>query len=513
MKQDQQRVKNTLRNGLVGTISQFFVIIIGFILRAIFIKTLGQEYLGLNGLFTDILSIMSVTELGITSAITFALYKPVYENDTDSITSLMHLFRKAYLLVGTLILIVSIILLPFLQLFIKDFTLNIYDIRFYFMLFSINTVLSYYLGFNRIILFAKQRNYVVIWTDFSFKIILSVTQIVLLIVYKNFYYHIISMLVYTIITNFIIGRIAYKENPYLKDKPKKLNPELKQKLIHSLKYLSISTLIGVGVLGTDRIIISSLIGISILGIYSNYSMIIQQVTTLFTTLLNGVTASLGNLIAEGDQTKVLKVFKIYNFTYYLVASFTCISLYVLLTPFIRDIWLSNEYQMSQIIVTVIVFNSYMFFLRQPIWQFQNTAGIFKEYLPYSILEFFINLIISIFGALQFGIIGVFFGSFFAYIISWAGQSYKLHKHILKESVMLYYFQQIQFIVLMMIELGIVLLLTYFINPTNLYVSFGLKIIWVTFIPNTINYLIFRQTEEFLYIKSTLLSRFLNKSNS
>ena len=513
MKSNNQRLMNTLRNGFTGVISQFFIILIGFVLRAIFIKTLGQEYLGLNGLFTDILSILSVTELGIGSTITFSLYKPLYEEDYKTVNSLMHIFKRAYRLIGSVILVVSIALLPFIQIFIKDFSLDLNQIRIFFMLFSINTVLSYFLGYNRIIFFAKQKNYMVLWIDFIFKLILSISQIYLLIVYKNFILHISVMILYTLITNLIIHRLALNDNPYLKNKPDKLEPIVKDKLIHSLKYLSIATLIGVGVLGTDRIIISSFIGISVLGLYSNYSMIIQQVTTLFTTLLNGVTASLGDLVAEGETEKIHKVFKIYNFGYFIIASFTTVSFYTLLTPFITDIWLSSEYAISSLIVGVVVANSYMFFLRQPVWQFQNTAGVFKEYLPFSILEFVINLVISIYGAMNYGIIGVFFGSFFAYIVSWSGQSYKLHKHVFRKPVFEYYQTQVLYIVIVLIELGIVIFINTVVKLENNYLAFGLRMIWAAFIPNGINLVFFRKNPEFVYLKETLFKRFLKNSQS
>ena len=151
------RVVNTLRNGIIGMISQMIILVTGFILRAIFIRVLGQEILGLNGLFLDILSILSVTELGIGTAITYSLYKPIFEDDIETITGLMNLYRKAYRLIGTIIFGISILILPFIQVFIKDFTLDIQYIRFIFMLFAFNTTLSYFLGYSRILRSEERR--------------------------------------------------------------------------------------------------------------------------------------------------------------------------------------------------------------------------------------------------------------------------------------------------------------------------------------------------------------------
>ena len=149
-------------------------------------------------------------------------------------------------------------------------------------------------------------------------------------------------------------------------------------------------------------------------------------------MLNGVVASIGNLLAEGDKQKIQRIYKVYHFAYFLIASFSSIALYVLLTPFIKDIWLSAEYEIASILVAVIVFNSYLHFMRQPVWQIQSTAGIFKHYIPFSIIEFVLNLVISIFGAIYYGLLGVFIGTTIAYLVSWVGQAWILNKHVIQD---------------------------------------------------------------------------------
>lgn len=504
------RIANTLRNGLVGLISQFVILITGFILRAIFIKTLGQEILGLNGLFLDILSILSVTELGIGSAITYSLYKPIHENDYDTITGLMQLYRKSYRLIGSIIFVISLLILPFIQIFIKDYTLDINYIRFIFMLFAANTTLSYFLGYSRIILFANQKNYIVLAVDFTFKILLTILQAIILIYTKNFVFYLVSIILYTVISNLIIRSIVLKDYPYLHRKHINLNPEIKADIFKNIKFLSISAIISVGVLGTDRILISSLIGITVLGVYSNYALIIQQVQLLFITLLNGAVASIGNLLAEGNKSKIQSIYKIYHFAYFLIASFTSIALYVLLTPFITQIWLNQDFEMKSLVVMVIVFNSYLHFMRQPVWQIQSTAGIFRHYIPYSIIEFVVNLVVSIYGAIYWGIIGVFIGTTLAYLISWIGQAYILNKHVIYDSIFKFYLKQLEYLGLALIEL---ILSLYFIKlvqtsyPVINFVTHGVIIFIITTLINTT---IYYRTTEFKYLKSQILDKLILK---
>lgn len=504
------RIANTLRNGLVGLLSQLAILITGFILRAIFINTLGQEILGLNGLFLDILSILSVTELGIGSAITYSLYKPIHDNDKDTITGLMHLYRKSYRIIGTIIFMISLMILPFIQVFIKDYTLNLNYIRFIFMLFAANTTLSYFLGYSRIILFANQKNYIVLAVDLVFKIILTIIQGVILVYTKNFVFYLVLMIFYTLITNLLIRFVVQKDFPYLNRKHIDLNPEIKADIFKNIKFLSISAIISVGVLGTDRILISSLIGITVLGIYSNYALIIQQVQLLFITLLNGAVASIGNLLAEGNKSKIQEIYKIYHFAYFLIACFTSIALYALLTPFITQIWLNQAFEMKTLIVMVIVFNSYLHFMRQPVWQIQSTAGIFRHYIPYSVIEFVVNLVVSIYGAIYWGIIGVFVGTSIAYLISWVGQAYILNKHVIHDSIRKFYFKQIEYFCLTLFELCISIYLIQFIQTSYPVLDFVLHGLIIFTLTTSINTLLYYRTHEFNYLKRQILDKFIQK---
>jgi O-antigen/teichoic acid export membrane protein len=313
-----------------------------------------------------------------------------------------------------------------------------------------------------------------------------------------------------LITNLLIKHFVRKEYPYLNRKHVDLNPKIKADIFKNIKFLSISAIISVGVLGTDRILISSLIGITVLGVYSNYALIIQQVQLLFITLLNGAVASIGNLLAEGNKTKIQEIYKIYHFTYFLIASFTSIALYALLTPFITQIWLNQAFEMKTIIVMVIVFNSYLHFMRQPVWQIQTTSGIFKHYIPYSIIEFVVNLVVSIYGAIYWGIIGVFIGTSIAYIISWIGQAYILNKHVIHDSIMKFYLKQIEYLGLTLIELLLSIYLIQFIQtsyPVINFVLHGLLILTLTTFLNTVIYF---KSNEFKYLKRQILDKLIKK---
>ena len=240
-------------------------------------------------------------------------------------------------------------------------------------------------------------------------------------------------------------------------------------------------------------------------------MIIQNVQTLFTSLLNGVTASLGNMIAEGDNDKINRIFDIFDFSYFLVASFTSISLFVLLNPFIGTIWIrKDEFLLPFMTILVLVVNNYMTYKRQPVWQYQNTSGIFKHFLPYSFIELILNLVVSIIAAMKLGLIGVFIGTTVAYIVSWIGQTYVVHKHVLKRNVFQYYFKQIAYFLLTCLELGIVVLLKSCVSFEHAWIQFGYLLILCALVPNGINLLLFYRSKEFIYLKENVLNRLLKK---
>ena len=359
--------------------------------------------------------------------------------------------------------------------------------------------------------FACQKNFVVTIVDFITKTLLQVFQIIILLTTKNYVLYLLLVTISNTISNLIIRSVCFKQFPYLKNNKTKIDDESKKRILNTIKYLSVSSIISVGVFGTDNLIISSFIGIAVSGIYSNYTMIIQNIQTLFTSLLNGVTASLGNMIAEGDKEKINRIFNVYDFAYFLVGSFTTISLYILLEPFIGDIWIKkSEYVLSSSITFVLCVNNYMTFKRQPIWQYQNTSGIFKYFLPYSFLELVINLAVSIVAAIKWGLIGVFIGTTIAYIVSWLGQTYVVHKHVLGKGVGEYYIRQIKYAILTIVELLIIVIIKSHVVINNVWLNLFFLALLCLIIPNGINILLYKNTMEFDYLKTNLLGRVVNK---
>ena len=222
------RTNNSIRNLVTAITGQGLGLGVSFIARIFFINTLGREYLGLNGLFTNILTLLSLAELGVGEAINFSLYKPLAENDTKKCAMLMQLYKKVYNVIGILILLIGISLTPFLHLIIKNMP-DIPYIELIYILFVVNTAVSYFFSYKRNLIIADQKRYIATFYRYLAHVIFTAIEIVYLIFFKNFIGYVIIMIIATLSDNFMVSRKAEKMYPFLKENQKvPLDEELKK---------------------------------------------------------------------------------------------------------------------------------------------------------------------------------------------------------------------------------------------------------------------------------------------
>ena len=216
------RVKNSLKNMVVAFITNGLTIIIGLLAQAVFIKVLNDEYLGINGLFNNIISMLGIVELGIGSAIIYNLYKPVYEKDNLKINALMNFYKKSYNIIAIIVLLLGISLLPFLDFFVKDVTISI-NINLVYILFIIDVFCSYLLSYKRSIINANQKNYLVNLIHVGYLILLNAFQIMILVLTHNYYIYLVIKIIMRLLENIILSMLADILYPYLNNKDAKLH--------------------------------------------------------------------------------------------------------------------------------------------------------------------------------------------------------------------------------------------------------------------------------------------------
>lgn len=416
------RRRASIKNASLAFITQIIMMIGQFAVQTVFVHTLGAEYLGANGLFNNLITFLSFAELGIGSAFSYALYKPLAEHDDDVIAGIMNLFRKVYDGIGMVILVAGLILSYFVPWFIEG-TSTLPHVRFYFVLYLLSTVVSYFFTYNRSLLIADQKSYVDSVNQFIFNVGRYILQIIFMVFFHSYVAYLILMILSNLFSNIAITLRSHKRYPFLKTaKAEKVDPAILSEIKHNVVGTISSKVGAIVVSGTDNILISKFLGLVVVGIYSNYSLVLTSITRLLTQVFSSVIASFGNLgVTEKNNTKKqLDMFD--QFTYYNAISVFFIGLvaFAFFPPFIK-LWLGNKYQLPESTLYFIIIN-FVFGQFRPALNMVNAYGLFWGYRIKSIVEAAVNLGLSLFLVkfTSMGINGVLFGTIIGNILvnSW-----------------------------------------------------------------------------------------------
>lgn len=405
------RTRNSIRNSFFAIGGQFLTLLLSFVTRTIFIKTLGASYLGINGLFINVLSILSFAELGVGTAIIYCLYKPFAENDIEKISALMNFYAKAYKLIGLIVAVLGLALVPFLNLFIKDKP-DIPNLTLIYLLFLLNSVASYFFVYKRSIIFVSQNGHLNTINQSVFLLLQNIAQILVLFFFHNYILYLIIQIVSSVLSNVLISIKVDQMFPYLRQhKHAKLDDDAKKLITKNVVAMMSQRFGSVIVSGTDNLLISSFVGVVWVGLYSNYILISSTITILSTQIFNAITASVGNLNAEENTEKSYFIFNALQFINFWFFGFSSITLAVMFNPFI-EIWVGKNYLLDYPIVLLITLNFFLFGMRQILFVYTNTYGLFWQLKYKPIVEALINFSVSLFFlmVLKIGIYGVLLGT-------------------------------------------------------------------------------------------------------
>lgn len=481
-------------------------IVLQFIVRMILVKILPVEYLGINGLFTNILAVLSLSELGIGPAMVFSLYKPLAVNDTNTVCAIMSVFKKSYIVIGLLILVSGFCLTPWLDFFLKEQP-DINHLQWIYLIFVLDTGISYFYSYKRSLLIADQKQNIANFYQGLMQIILGCCQCVFLIFTESYWSFIILKVIATLLENILVARRVDVLYPYLKNKNMYcLSNYIKKDITKNVKALFFGKLGGIVVFSSTNIIISKYIGLSVVGLYSNYLLIINAVNAFLNQLYGALTASIGNLAVLGTDEKKLEVFKVLNFITASIAAYISIGFYLFFNPVII-MWLGKEYIFSTDIVILISINFYLTTMRKPSQIFEDAFGLFwqKRYMP--IPEIIINLTTSLIGAKYFGLIGILLAVTVSTILVplWF-EPYVILKNRLRYSFFDFWKNFLWYCFFTFV-IGFILDYIYcYWNPNNDIVSFALEIIAYTVLFNIIWIMIFYNKQEFKYLKNTIIKK-------
>ncbi len=486
------RTRKSIRNVSIMLLTQFITLALAFVSRTIFIKTLGAEYLGLNGLFLNILNTLSLAEMGIGMAIAYALYKPIAQNDTEQIKSILAFYRRCYFFIGIFVIFVGCLMLPFLPYLMKGevtISVNIYHV---FLCFLANSAIGYFFAHKRTIIDETQNKYLTTSIDFAVNTIVAIVQIIILWQLKDYMLFLLARILGTVAISIIIFMLANRKFIYIKEKAADLSSSARKKIWSNVFILFFHKLGGVVILGTDFLIISAFVGIEAVGIYSNYTLIVGTVTTFCNLFIIGADASIGNAIATLEKKEVYVVFRKMAFLIFCIGGISTVCLVNLMNPFI-ELWVGQNYLLSNSIVYVIVAN---FFFMQNRWLviiFKNDAGIFRPDMYKPIIEIIFNLSLSIFLVHEYGVLGVLIGTLAnTFFINIWVEAYIAHKHIFVTSIARYLKMYAIQIFAMLTSCALSLYINSFVE------LFAGKAVVSISVAMTVYFIFFFRTEEFKY---------------
>ncbi len=436
--EEKSRTEYSARNTTVAIIARVIAILLGFCTRVVFTHTLSEEYVGINGLFTDILNVLALSELGIGTAITYALYKPIAEKDVEKQKSLMLLYRKFYRIVALLMLAGGLLVVPFLDVLIKNQS-GVEHLTGLYLMYLVNSVISYLLIYKRSLIDAYQLSYIGVLYQTIFLIFQNGLQMLVLLMTKNFTLFLSLQILCTLLNNFCISKKADKMYPFLKDKQiQRLPEEEKQGIYRNIRAMLMHKIGSVVVNNTDNLLLSSMVGIVSVGMYSNYYLVIGSVRQVLNQAFQGITASVGNLGVEEGRERVKKIFEAAFFIGQWMFGFAAICLFELLPSFV-ELSFGAQYVFQMDVTLILCLNFYFTGMRQATLVFRDSLGVFWNDRYKSLVEAFINLAASVVLGYWFGVLGIFVGTLCSTVTTslWV-EPYMLYKHRLKASVRVYF---------------------------------------------------------------------------
>ncbi len=434
-----ERVHKSLINAEVNLLFFFLSLFLTFFSRKIFLDNLGTEFIGLTGTLNNILGYLNLSELGISTCIGYFLYKPLQTKNQKEIEDILSLLGYLYNWIGGIIFFSATIVSLFFPLIFSSSNINLSIIYFAFYSFLGSSLIGYFINYRQILLGADQKNYIVAFYYQSADLAKLGLQIYLAYFYKNMYVWVMIEFLFSLIGCIILNLKINNEYPWLKVNKSRGKSLLKQypEIIAKTKQVFVHRIKDFVLVKSDELFIFLFVSLKMVAYYGNYIIIISKLISLFSAITGSVGASVGNLVAEGDKERMLKVFWELTTIQHTIAAILSFSLYCLLEPFVSH-WLGPEYIMDHKILILLIIYIYITNSRNSIDNFNHSYGLYADVWS-AWVELFINIFVTIVCGLQWGITGILLGkitSLIPIVVIW--KPYYLFTYGFKKSVLIYW---------------------------------------------------------------------------
>lgn len=443
--------RKSAKNAIVGLVTQLLTNILGFVSRYVFIRCLSAEYLGINGLFANVLTLLSFAELGIGEALVYAMYKPMKDGDEEKLKSLLKFYKFAYRWIAGIVVVVGLVLSFYIDGFVAQKPDIPENFQFIFCLYLINNAGSYLLAYKQSVLNVDQNKYIVSAIRQIVNVGQLCCQMLFLYLTHNYYVYLVWQIAGTFIVNLVLSWYVDKHYQWASEKRniKKLDKAERNRIFKDIKALSISKVAGVVSNGADNLIIAKLISLAQVGLASNYTMVINALNGMLWGALSSITGSIGQFNVDSDIEKKRSIFDELFLCTFWAYSCLCICLMTMLTPLV-EVWLGESYVMSQYVVITLVMIIYVSGLNFPFYSFRVTCGMFEEMKYNYVLFAMLNVILSVALGKCFGLVGIYAATIVSRLIAAEfKEGLIVYRKILKRSVWQYFGRYMSLVALLM----------------------------------------------------------------
>ena len=407
---EASRTKRTAQNAAVGFIYQLVSLILNFVSRTVFIKTLGSEFLGMNGIFSDVLSLLSMADLGFSTAMSYSFYKPLAQDDHKKIAALISFYKRVYNIIAATVLVIGLACVPFLKYIIN--TDQVIDhLEIYYLISLAGVVISYLFVYKTTLLSADQKDYkataIRMWTN----MLKVLVQIAVLIIFKNYMLYLAINVLFNFINNVVTSKKTEKEYPYINEKVDSsyIKDDIKTGILGNMKSVFIYKISETLFNATDNILISMLVGTVTVGLYSNYLMVSNKLLLIEQIVFSAMTASVGNVIATEKPEKRLKIFNSMCSGGFIFSGIIT-SGFCLLVNDLINVWIGEAYLLPLIVIVAITVNNYMSCALTPLWVYRDATGLYRKTKFVRLIGAILNLILSVILGKLIGLAGIIFAS-------------------------------------------------------------------------------------------------------
>ncbi len=424
----KSRTQMTKLNAKASVLNRIVTLICNFTCRSVFIKTLGAEYLGVGGMFGNVFSVLSLCELGFGEAASQAMYKPIAENDMATVRSIVRYFSKVYKYIALITLAASSAVMPFLSMIFHDIV-NISNYRAVYLLFVLHQTLSYIYAPKRALVMCDQRMYVVSLVRTVTVVVVSIAQILCLVYTGNYLLYVFLRILFLTLDSIVIEKYADRKYGFTEHRvTDELSWKYRLVIKNNTRALAVHRIGGVINNSTDSILLSACLGLSHMGVYSNYSLIINSLGSFVCLAVSAASASVGNLGASDDAQKSENVLKKLCLANFILLTNCSALLLCLINPAIK-MWIGEEMCFSMKETAIIIACFYMSYIRDPVQIFLKGYGVFRSTRYIALSRGLLNLVLSYILVQKIGVAGVFAGTFISTLaIPFAAEPYMLFKH-------------------------------------------------------------------------------------